>query len=49
VGVHRVRARVHQRDDCAHLEPPAGVHRFEEMIHSEFEKLVGMGFLKLKV
>jgi len=25
-----------------------GVHRFEELIHAEFEKLVGMGFLKLK-
>jgi len=25
-----------------------GIHRFEEQIHHEFEKLVGMGFLKLK-
>ena len=25
-----------------------GIHRFEELIHTEFEKLVGIGFLKLK-
>lgn len=25
-----------------------GIHRFEELIHAEFEKLVNLGFLKLK-
>jgi len=25
-----------------------GIHRFEELIHAEFEKLVSLGFLKLK-